>query len=101
YTDPRALHSFPTRRSSDLDPRTKKVVVESLTSIPVLNPSQQVKPLTQRAADTINFISTRIGPFPFPSLALTQMPGSSSQGWPGRSEEHTSELQSRGHLVCG
>ncbi len=66
-----------------IDPRTKKVVVESLTSIPVLNPSQQVKPLTQRAADTINFISTRIGPFPFPSLALTQMPGSASQGWPG------------------
>src|SRR5690625_6960778 len=22
------------------------------------------------------------------------------RGWPGRSEEHTSELQSRGHLVC-
>src|SRR6266508_6004353 len=22
------------------------------------------------------------------------------EGWPARSEEHTSELQSRGHLVC-
>lgn len=66
-----------------IDPRTKKVVVESLTSVPILNPSQQVKPLTQRATDTINFISARIGPYPFPSLALTQVPGSSSQGWPG------------------
>jgi hypothetical protein len=66
-----------------VDPRTKKVVVESLTSVPVLNPSEQVKPLTQRAADTINFISARLGPYPFPSLALTQVPGSSSQGWPG------------------
>jgi hypothetical protein len=66
-----------------IDPRTKKVVVESLTAVPILNPSEQVKPLTQRAADTISFISARIGPYPFPSVALTQMPGPSSQGWPG------------------
>src|SRR5207253_3487162 len=26
--------------------------------------------------------------------------GKQVRGWPARSEEHTSELQSRGHLVC-
>src|SRR5215510_15621248 len=33
-------------------------------------------------------------PTPWPSSA------SRRAGWPWRSEEHTSELQSRGHLVC-
>src|SRR5262249_23835911 len=80
----RLQHALRVRQNIEhIDPRTKKVVVESLTSIPILNPSQQVKPLTQRATETINFISARIGPYPFPSLSLTQMPGPSSQGWPG------------------
>jgi len=80
----RLQHALTTHQDVEhIDPRTKKVVVESLTSIPILNPSEQVKPLTERAAETINFISSRLGPFPFPSLALTQVPGSSSQGWPG------------------
>src|SRR5437870_8226365 len=34
------------------------------------------------------------------SLALSRLTGSVSLASPGRSEEHTSELQSRGHLVC-
>ncbi|HTC79743.1 MAG TPA: M1 family aminopeptidase [Terriglobales bacterium] len=37
----------------------------------------------QQAVAAINFLSQRLGSFPYPSLSLTQMPGSSSQGWPG------------------
>jgi hypothetical protein len=35
------------------------------------------------AAATIDYLTPRIGPFPFSTLSLTQMPGSLSQGWPG------------------
>src|SRR5690625_7898188 len=53
------LHSFPTRRSSDLDPGTWEKFGDIFTTI---------------------------------KDVVTEM-------WP-RSEEHTSELQLRGHLVC-
>ena len=37
----------------------------------------------QQAVAAVDFLSQRLGIFPYPSLSLTQMPGSSSQGWPG------------------
>ena len=80
----RLQHALTTQQTTThLNPRTGRVVVETSTVTPLFSPAEQVKPLTQRAAETINFISSRIGPYPFPSLALTQMPGSASQGWPG------------------
>jgi hypothetical protein len=39
--------------------------------------------VAERSARTIDFLSQRFGPFPYSSLALTQMPGPDSQGWPG------------------
>jgi hypothetical protein len=39
--------------------------------------------VAQNSARTIEFLSRRLGPFPYSSLALTQMPGTSSHGWPG------------------
>ena len=39
--------------------------------------------IAKGAAKTIDFLSQRLGPFPFSSLQLTQIPGESSQGWPG------------------
>src|SRR5690625_7479006 len=59
----RDLHSFPTRRSSDLSPSTSAAAA------------------SQRSRQ-------------FPIAAI---PASAQRR---RSEEHTSELQSRGHLVC-
>ena len=40
-------------------------------------------PLAQRAAETITALEKILGPYPFSSLALTQRPGTDSQGWPG------------------
>ena len=37
----------------------------------------------QSAARAIEFFAARFGPFPYSRLALTQMPGRESQGWPG------------------
>jgi len=56
-----------------------------LVAIPPPPPAPAVNApsVAQRAAAVINFLSSRIGPFPYSSLALTQMPGQLSQGWPG------------------
>src|SRR5437870_11060423 len=65
YRGHRKLHSFPTRRSSDLGSKS-----------PAWNMSS-------------------------PTWARRSRPGRcGAAAWWCRSEEHTSELQSRGHLVC-
>src|SRR5690606_41473438 len=72
YADHRALHSFPTRRSSDLSLwRTR---FES-------DPGVVGRTVRLGAAD-----ATIVGVMP--------------EGFGHRSEEHTSELQSRENLVC-
>src|SRR5207237_1259320 len=48
-----------------------------------LNPAHNAKMVAERSRDTIDFLSPRIGPFPYSSLLITQMPGPDSQGWPG------------------
>lgn len=55
----------------DLPPATK------------LNPANNAKEVAERARDTIDFLTPRIGRFPYSALAMTQMPGPDSQGWPG------------------
>src|SRR5690606_40121576 len=74
---PRHLHSFPTRRSSDLVARRRDVQV---------HPGEQVRGRASRPR-----------PLQHPQLLrpeqVTRLAGA-------RSEEHTSELQSRENLVC-
>ena len=48
-----------------------------------LNPVAGSTHLATRAANTILSLDKLFGPYPFSSLALTQRPGSDSQGWPG------------------
>jgi peptidase M1-like protein len=50
---------------------------------PAPSPARYAEAVAQEAAHTIEFLSPRLGPFPYSSLALTQMPGNTSQGWPG------------------
>src|SRR5205809_1960274 len=72
-----ALHSFPTRRSSDL-------------------------PHFLRPEKFLNFLAARDEPTPSTSCRLPlaiELNNVESVG-SSRSEEHTSELQSRLHLVC-
>src|SRR5437870_8499989 len=77
------LHSFPTRRSSDLlevNPRASRTVpfVSKATGVPLAKIAAQV--ITGRKLKQLGATVERVPHF--------------------RSEEHTSELQSRGHLVC-
>src|SRR5437660_9703686 len=88
--DSRALHSFPTRRSSDL-----------------LRPSSGPRPELSRTEQYMSFkmVFVLIGVMFLLMCALYVH--ISGLWWPAilaavvmRSEEHTSELQSRGQLVC-
>jgi hypothetical protein len=47
------------------------------------SPARNAQLVANQSARAIEFFSRRFGPYPYASLALTQMPGSSSQGWPG------------------
>src|SRR5439155_19368011 len=72
-------HSFPTRRSSDLDlPQPLDVGIVLLGALPLL------------------VFPVRRDPF----LGDAEIQGGEGRQGARRSEEHTSELQSRGHLVC-
>src|SRR5579862_481538 len=47
------------------------------------SPAKNVEMVAAKAAHAIDFYSARFGPYPLSALALTQMPGNLSQGWPG------------------
>jgi hypothetical protein len=47
------------------------------------SPARNEEAVAAGAARAIDYYSARFGPYPFSQLALTQMPGPESQGWPG------------------
>src|SRR5690606_40858983 len=81
YAAHRDVHSFPTRRSSDL--------------CSIVKPSCELK----RAARSMRRGSSPNETFGSAGVRSTPMTRSSTPPV-GRSEEHTSELQSRENLVC-
>jgi aminopeptidase N len=50
---------------------------------PPPSPARDLQAVADRAAKAIESFSQWFGPYPYGSLALTQMPGALSQGWPG------------------
>ncbi|MFY9562150.1 MAG: M1 family aminopeptidase [Terriglobales bacterium] len=50
---------------------------------PPPSPARNAQAVADKAARAIGSFSQWFGPYPFGSLALTQMPGDVSQGWPG------------------
>lgn len=56
-----------------------------LAEMPALPPDPllHAKAVAEISAHTIEWLAPKLGDFPFSSLALTQMPGVVSQGWPG------------------
>jgi hypothetical protein len=49
---------------------------------PSPSPARDVQAVADKAAKAIGTFSQWFGPYPYDSLALTQMPGNLSQGWP-------------------
>ena len=52
-------------------------------SPPRPSPAHNAQGVADRCASAVDFYSRRFGPYPYKSLALTQLPGQLSQGWPG------------------
>jgi len=65
-------------KTTEPTPRHQEVIVPHRPS-----PVQTEVTVGESAAHAIQFFAERFGPFPYSHLALTQMPGRESQGWPG------------------
>ena len=52
------------------------------TVIAPLAPAALVDRVAQHAADTVRLYEMLFGPFPYPRLAISQIPGDFGQGWP-------------------
>ncbi|HEY6373706.1 MAG TPA: M1 family aminopeptidase [Candidatus Sulfotelmatobacter sp.] len=76
---------FPAPRAQVIEPdpsepsgRVAQVIVPDKPS-----PVQHEQAVAEAAARAIRYYAERFGPYPYSHLALTQMPGRDSQGWPG------------------
>ncbi len=78
FPTPRAAEEIPTLPIRP-DMRPKPLPVLPLTP----SPAHNAQLVADESARAIDFYSRRFGPYPYDSLALTQMPGEASQGWPG------------------
>lgn len=47
------------------------------------DPAREVRQIASRAADTVQFLSSELDPYPYSKLEVTQLPGLVSQSWPG------------------
>ena len=55
----------------------------NMVAPPPFEPTPEAQAVAQRSTRALEFFSRHFGPFPFSSLAITQMPGPDSHGWPG------------------
>src|SRR5207253_7448425 len=88
----RHLHSFPTRRSSDLREYTMPDAAEKSTGNPEQGSPASGSTFEAERSSAGLLVAARH------HAAFALAPA--AQETAARSEEHTSELQSRGHLVC-
>src|SRR5690606_40129849 len=87
YVPRRDLHSFPTRRSSDLGDAASTSPTPAATT-------WRSSPSRTAAGPRVSSLGTARG------SSEGARPGRVHVWWYFRSEEHTSELQSRENLVC-
>jgi hypothetical protein len=82
--------SFP--RAPEDDEQTRQPVVpfqirRNPPPLPVVvssppSPARNAQAVANSSAHALEFLARRFGPYPYAGLALTQMPGELSQGWP-------------------
>jgi len=76
---------FPSARIQVIEPDTGDPRAHGPQMIVPNHPSPAQNEVTvgEAAARAIRYYAERFGPYPYSRLALTQMPGGDSQGWPG------------------
>jgi hypothetical protein len=66
------------------EPEPSRHGIPQPLAIPLaLSPARNATAVAESTARAIRYYSERFGPFPYSNLALTQLPGRESQGWPG------------------
>src|SRR5205807_7981652 len=96
YGDPRALHSFPTRRSSDL---LRPLVPDTPATISLRMAVRARRDLVRHRVAVCNQLRAHLAvAFPAGITLFHDLDSPISLAF--RSEEHTSELQSPCNLVC-
>jgi hypothetical protein len=77
--------NFPTPRE-EINPEPgrsrNKPSVPSIAAV-APSPARNASAVADLTAQAIRYYAARFGPFPYSKLALTQLPGRESQGWPG------------------
>src|SRR5207302_8793068 len=94
---PLVVHSFPTRRSSDLQETKRSLGLQS--AAPVTSRSCPLSFFAHAAIVVVATCAVSFSPYPTPA-APRSAASASAIDLIGRSEEHTSELQSRENIVC-
>jgi len=76
---------FPSPPSLEIDPAPPSRLQPPPTLVAPLKPSpaRNATTVAEVTARAIRYYAERFGPFPYSQLALTQLPGRESQGWPG------------------
>src|SRR5207302_10061246 len=98
HSQPTKPHSFPTRRSSDLGSR--KLPGSALELVQSRLPAQAEIGSIMARDGYYRSASTATAPIGAAAAPATAYTGSHTAQTADRSEEHTSELQSRENLVC-
>jgi len=85
FAAPGVERSFPTATQTVVEPiiPPRRADRRPTVQIPLPRPKPAGEIAATEAAGAIDYLSPRIGTFPFSTLSLTQMPGNLSQGWPG------------------
>jgi hypothetical protein len=74
----------PPRAGQPDAPSLQRRLVPPPPNIPLApSPARNATAVAEATAQSIRFYAERFGPFPYSHLALTQLPGRESQGWPG------------------
>ena len=84
-------NSFPKAKGQAIDSpvfpspqlKSRSMAPPMVIAPPAPSPAHDAQAVADKAAKSIVNFSQWFGPYPFGSLALTQMPGRLSQGWPG------------------
>lgn len=85
YATPTVERSFPDAAVQAIDPKPSDLSRQALQGVVPHrpSPSQNEGSVGEAAARAIQYYAERFGPYPYSRLALTQLPGHESQGWPG------------------
>jgi hypothetical protein len=67
----------PAMPTLQIDPRPATIAP------PAPSPARNATAVAESTARAIDYYAARFGPFPYSQLAVTQLPGHESQGWPG------------------